>query len=54
MCSVTEVMHKKELMLTPVCKYPHTKNDIDEVVSVFEKIFENIDELKSMPRNEFK
>ena len=54
MCSVTEVMHKKELMLTPVCKYPHTKNDIDEVVSVFEKIFENIDELKDMQNNDFK
>jgi len=25
-------------------KYPHSKNDIDKVVSVFEKIFENIGE----------
>ncbi|MDP8297424.1 MAG: DegT/DnrJ/EryC1/StrS family aminotransferase [Candidatus Orphnella occulta] len=45
-CPVTERMHEKELLLTGVCKYPHTKKDIDDVVEAFKKIFSNIDELK--------
>lgn len=46
-CSVCERMHEKELMVTGVCRYPHTKKDMDYVVRAFEKIFENIDELKA-------
>jgi len=45
-CPVAERMHEKELLVTGVCKYPHTKEDIDDVVKAFEKIFSNIDELK--------
>lgn len=44
-CSVTERMYEKELMLTGVCKYPHTKEDMDDVANAFQKIFDNEDEL---------
>lgn len=46
-CPVCEKMHFNELMLTGVCRHPHTKEDIDDVASAFEKIFENLDELKN-------
>ncbi|MCK5160896.1 MAG: DegT/DnrJ/EryC1/StrS family aminotransferase [Candidatus Aureabacteria bacterium] len=49
-CPVCERMHEKELMLTGVCKSPHTKEDIDDVVKAFEKVFQNIDELKSIEK----
>jgi dTDP-4-amino-4,6-dideoxygalactose transaminase len=45
-CPVCERMHFKELMLTGVCRYPHTRKDIDDVVKAFDKIFDNIDELR--------
>ncbi|MCK5451447.1 MAG: DegT/DnrJ/EryC1/StrS family aminotransferase [Candidatus Omnitrophica bacterium] len=45
-CPVTERMYEKELLLTGVCKYPHTKKDIDFVADAFEKIFDNIEDLK--------
>ena len=45
-CPLTEKMHEKELMMTGICKYPHTKEDMDDVVKAFEKIYENIDDLK--------
>lgn len=44
-CLVTERMHKRELMLTGVCRYPHTKKDIDDVAGAFEKIFDNKNKL---------
>lgn len=47
-CPVTERTHEKELMLTPVCRYPHTEYDIDDIVRAFEKIFDNLDELKNL------
>ncbi len=47
-CPVCEKMHEEELMLTGVCKYPHTEEDINDVVKAFEKIFKNIDELKGL------
>ncbi|NQT90391.1 MAG: DegT/DnrJ/EryC1/StrS family aminotransferase [Candidatus Omnitrophica bacterium] len=40
-CPVTEMMHEKELMVTGVCKYPHTRDDIDDVVKAFKKVIEN-------------
>lgn len=46
-CPVTERMYEKELMLTGVCKYPHTKEDMDDVVNAFQKIFDNKHELMS-------
>ncbi len=47
-CPVAEAMHESDLMLTPVCRYPHSMDDIDDVVNAFEKVFENIDELKGI------
>jgi dTDP-4-amino-4,6-dideoxygalactose transaminase len=47
-CPVAERMHEKELMLTGVCRYPHTKEDIDDVVNAFQKIFDNKDELTAL------
>ena len=47
-CPVAEAMHEKELMLTPVCKYPHTKDDMDDVVEAFKKVFDNLEGLKSL------
>jgi len=45
-CPVAERMHEKELMLTGVCRFPHTKEDMDDVVSAFEKVFDNKEELR--------
>ena len=47
-CPTVERMHQKELFLLPVCKYPHTTDDMDQVVKAFEKIFGNIEELKTV------
>jgi len=47
-CPIAERMHEKELMLTAVCRYPHTKKDMDDVVKAFDKVFKNIDELKGV------
>ncbi len=44
-CPVTERMHKNELMITSVCRYPHTKKDIDDVIGAFQKIFDNKNKL---------
>ena len=44
-CPVCERMHEKELILTGVCRYPHTKEDMDDVVRAFEKVYEHSDEL---------
>jgi len=48
LCPVTERMYEKELMLTSVCRYPHSKKDIDDVVDAFQKIFDNKDELMTL------
>jgi len=45
-CPVAERMYENELMLTGVCRYPHSKEDMDDVVKAFEKVFANITELK--------
>ncbi len=47
-CPVAERMYEKELLLIPVCRHPHTKEDIDDVVMAFEKIFINLKELKEL------
>ncbi len=46
-CPVCERMHEKELLLTGVCRYPHTRGDIDDVALAFVKIFTNLKELKA-------
>ncbi|MBN2121144.1 MAG: DegT/DnrJ/EryC1/StrS family aminotransferase [Candidatus Omnitrophica bacterium] len=45
-CPVCERMYEEELMLTGVCKYPHTKEDMDCVVEAFDKIYNHAEELK--------
>ncbi len=39
LCPVTERMHRDEVMLTPICRYPLTESDIDAAVIAFEKIW---------------
>ncbi|MFH1777830.1 MAG: DegT/DnrJ/EryC1/StrS family aminotransferase [Candidatus Omnitrophota bacterium] len=45
-CPVCERMYEKELVLGAVCRYPHTKEDMDDVVAAIEKISANIAELE--------
>ena len=45
-CPVAERMHEKELIFTSVCRYPHSKEDMDDVARAFEKVFENQEDLK--------
>jgi len=45
-CPVTERLHERELMLTPVCRPPATLEDMDDVVRAVGKIIEHKDELK--------
>lgn len=47
LCPVVEKMYEKELMMTSVCRYPHTKRDIDDVVRAIKKIFKGINRLKN-------
>lgn len=47
-CPVAEKMYEKELLITSICRHPHTKEDIDDVIRAFEKVFENIEDLKSI------
>ncbi|MDO8302613.1 MAG: DegT/DnrJ/EryC1/StrS family aminotransferase, partial [Sedimentisphaerales bacterium] len=44
-CPTCERMHETELMLTPVCRYPNTKADMDDVAAAFEKVISHLDEL---------
>jgi dTDP-4-amino-4,6-dideoxygalactose transaminase len=46
LCPVSERMYQKELILTGICRYPHTKEDIKDVIRAFEKLLDNIEELK--------
>jgi perosamine synthetase len=45
-CPVCERLFEKEMMLTAVCRHPHTEDDMNDVVRAFEKVFQNIAELK--------
>ena len=45
-CPVTERLYKKELILTLVCRYPATIDDMDDIGNAFEKILDNKGELK--------
>lgn len=46
-CPVTERMHEKELIATGICRYPHKKKDVDDLITAFKKVFINIDRLKN-------
>ena len=50
LCPVAERMYEEELILTPVCKYPHTRQDIDDVIKAFGKIFDNIAEITEIKK----
>ncbi len=45
-CPVCERMYEQELVLLPVCSYPNTKEDMDDVIRAFEKVLSHLDELK--------
>lgn len=49
-CPVTERMYEKELMLTNICRYPHTKKDMNDVIKAFDKVFENMGKLIKLER----
>lgn len=44
-CPVTERLHEKEMMLTPVCRPPATQEDIEDVVKAVRKVVESKKEL---------
>jgi dTDP-4-amino-4,6-dideoxygalactose transaminase len=46
-CPVTEKLHEKELILTPVCRPPATRDDMDDIVKAIRKILENKEELSA-------
>lgn len=47
-CPVAERMYEKELLLLSICRYPHTKKDIDDAVNAFEKIYDNLEALQGV------
>lgn len=49
-CPVCERVYEKELILTSVCRHPHTKKDIDDVIAAFKKIQSNLEELKAVEK----
>ncbi len=45
-CPTTERLFNKDLILTGICHYPLTKNDIDDAVSAISKVFKSLDDLE--------
>jgi len=39
LCPITEALHNKELILTDLCRFPLTVEDMDDIIRAFEKIF---------------
>lgn len=46
-CPVAEQMYYRELMYTSVCYAGVTQSDLQDVIDAFNKVIENVDELKS-------
>lgn len=46
-CPVTEKLHEKELFTHEFMRPPATREDLDDVVKAFEKVIENLAELKN-------
>jgi len=44
-CPVTERLHEKELITTPVCRPPAALADMDDIIRAIRKVIENRDEL---------
>ena len=42
---VCERMHFDELLLSPLCRFPLTEKDMDDVVTAIRKVIDNIKEL---------
>ena len=47
-CPVCERMHEEELIVTPVCRYPHTEEDMEDVVRAFEKVLSQKELLRTV------
>ncbi|MCJ7766971.1 DegT/DnrJ/EryC1/StrS family aminotransferase [Candidatus Bathyarchaeota archaeon] len=45
-CPVAERLHDRELLYSDICHHPLTTDDMDDVAGAFEKISQNVDELK--------
>jgi len=46
LCPVTERMHYNEVMTTNICHANISREDLDDVLNAFEKVFNNLEELK--------
>ena len=46
-CPVAERLYEKELILTPVCRPPATRDDMSDIVKAIKKILENKEELRA-------
>ncbi len=46
-CPVTERMHFHELLVLPVCRHPHTIEDMEDVIAAFQKILSHGEVLKA-------
>lgn len=51
-CPVTEEMHENALLTHELMRPPMTRDDLDDVVRAFAKVYENIDELKTSQRRD--
>lgn len=45
-CPITELLHEKELVMTPVCRPPATIDDMDDIIHAITKVVDNKKELK--------
>ena len=43
---ILQELYKNLLITTPICKYPNTKKEIDELIFGIEKVLANLDEIK--------
>jgi len=46
-CPVTERMYSEDLLVTSLCRYPHTETDIDDIVAAIEKVWANREVLQA-------
>jgi dTDP-4-amino-4,6-dideoxygalactose transaminase len=47
-CPVTERLYEKEMLIIGVCRYPATKEDMNNIVEGVEKVLKNVDDLKNI------
>lgn len=47
-CPVSERMYERELVLLAVCSHPNTKEDMDDVITAFDKVMSNLNELRAL------